>query len=91
MAGGLARQLGFCGLDISVSVDINPAPEPKPRWCSNSAFVQRLIDTQTRLWNSVKGGVNGTLKTSILLLNKLKNPENPNFPRSLKKEPPHIP
>ena len=55
MAGGLARQLGFCGLDISTAVDTNPPPSRPPSWCADAGFVQGLRDAQTRLWSSVRG------------------------------------
>ncbi|KAI0671937.1 hypothetical protein C8Q78DRAFT_806310 [Trametes maxima] len=61
MAGGLARQLGFCSSDSNgtgADVDTNPAPAPSPpspEWCSDAAFVRSLHDAQTRLWASIRG------------------------------------
>lgn len=55
MAGGLARQLGFCSMDEAITVDTNPLSSPAPSWCSNSTFVQFLRDAQTRLWTSING------------------------------------
>lgn len=56
MAGGLARQLGFCSNTSSATtVDTNPPPTPTPEWCSDQAFVQNLTDAQTRLWTSIQG------------------------------------
>ncbi|KAF9563018.1 hypothetical protein CPC08DRAFT_816871 [Agrocybe pediades] len=54
MAGGIARQLGFCNPN-STSVDINPPPSPLPAWCGDSLLVQSLQDAQRRLWSSIKG------------------------------------
>ncbi|KAF8161426.1 hypothetical protein B0H34DRAFT_653240 [Crassisporium funariophilum] len=53
MAGGLARQLGFC--TNATSVDINPQPSPEPAWCDDTDLVQQLQAAQTRLWKSIKG------------------------------------
>jgi len=55
MAGGLARQLRFCLTNNGTAVDTNTAPTPPPTWCSDKAFVQSLLDAQTRLWNSING------------------------------------
>ncbi|PPQ80092.1 hypothetical protein CVT26_012149 [Gymnopilus dilepis] len=56
MAGGLARQLGFCNSTISASsVDINPVPSPKPAWCGDTALMQSLQAAQSTLWASIKG------------------------------------
>jgi len=54
MAGGLARQLGFC-LSDTTSVDINPPPSPQPAWCGDAALVKSLQAAQTRLWGSING------------------------------------
>jgi len=88
MASGLARQLGFCKINNSASVDINPTQNPAPSWCANSTFVQSLGDAQSRLWTSIKGGINGMSKlfTSRDILQKkalsswnLINKTGPNF------------
>ncbi|KAI0663733.1 hypothetical protein C8Q70DRAFT_907236 [Cubamyces menziesii] len=71
MAGGLARQLGFCTVNAlgsnstnstgpsssspSNTVDTNPAPTPIPDWCADAAFVQSMQDAQARLWTSIRG------------------------------------
>ncbi|TBU38411.1 hypothetical protein BD309DRAFT_1022886 [Dichomitus squalens] len=55
MASGLARQLGFCSLDNTTSVDTNPVPSPIPEWCSDAQFVRTLRDAQARLWTSIQG------------------------------------
>ncbi|KAI0073888.1 hypothetical protein K474DRAFT_1648897 [Panus rudis PR-1116 ss-1] len=54
MAGGLARQLGYCSVDNSTTVDVNPTSRP-PTWCSHDAFVESVRDAQTRLWNAING------------------------------------
>ncbi|KAF8969785.1 hypothetical protein BDZ97DRAFT_1914921 [Flammula alnicola] len=36
MAGGIARQLGFCTTLNTTSVDINPPPSPQPTWCTDT-------------------------------------------------------
>lgn len=59
MAGGLARQLGFCvdskNTSNATMVDADSAPVPIPDWCADQAFVQSLTDAQTRLWKSIQG------------------------------------
>ncbi|KAK7036505.1 hypothetical protein VNI00_011702 [Paramarasmius palmivorus] len=55
MAGGLARQLGFCLEERSeAAVDTNPAITP-PTWCSDAEFLQSLQDAERRLWDSING------------------------------------
>ena len=65
MAGGLARQLGFCPNNTN-AVDVDPAPESPPDWCANTTFVQNLVDAQSRLWTSIKGGINGESSSAVL-------------------------
>lgn len=55
MAGGIARQLGLCGIKGTASVDINSPPIPRPSWCDDANLVQGLQDAETRLWNSING------------------------------------
>jgi hypothetical protein len=69
MAGGLARQLGFCSKNISNrTVDTNPPPKKKPEWCSDKTFVKDLTDAQSRLWTSILGA-----KESELFIYKIKS------------------
>jgi hypothetical protein len=56
MAGGLARQLGFCSKTTSkTTVDTNPPSGQKPKWCSDKKFVQDLTAAQSRLWTAILG------------------------------------
>ncbi|KIJ27555.1 hypothetical protein M422DRAFT_271225 [Sphaerobolus stellatus SS14] len=55
MAAGIARQLKFCD-NSTITIDIEPIPNPKPSWCSEKALVSDLKAAQSRLWNSINGG-----------------------------------
>jgi len=56
MAGGLARQLGFCSKTISnATVDTNPPLAKTPEWCKDKTFVSSLVSAQARLWTSIQG------------------------------------
>lgn len=67
MAGGLSRQLSFCSNSSNYTVDVNPAPTDPPAWCANATFVQDMVDAQSRLWTSIKGGVNGTSSSVVFI------------------------
>lgn len=67
MAGGLSRQLSFCSNSSNYTVDVNPALADPPAWCANATFVQDMVDAQSRLWTSIKGGVNGTSSSVVFI------------------------
>ncbi|PPQ63764.1 hypothetical protein CVT24_004273 [Panaeolus cyanescens] len=54
MAGGLARQLSFCGNLNTTIVDITP-PLEQPLWCDDAELLARLKEGQDRLWMSING------------------------------------
>jgi len=69
MAGGIARQLGFCNPNSTTSVDIN-SPD-LVTWCGDTQLVQGLKEAQTRLWTSIKGAFGSKslrLHSPLLLL-----------------------
>jgi hypothetical protein len=72
MAGGLTRQLSFCGDNRSDVVDTyTPFSTTPPAWCNDTSFVQSLENAQQMLWTSIKGAVDGNCIsfTHLSLLN----------------------
>ncbi|EEB96621.1 hypothetical protein MPER_04215, partial [Moniliophthora perniciosa FA553] len=69
MAGGLARQLGFClEKRRDAAVDTNATPTVIPAWRSDAEFLQKLQEAERRLWNSIKGAPQNHLVTFICKL-----------------------
>jgi hypothetical protein len=77
MAAGISKQLGLCGASNNTQLEeVTSCAYPPllvsadnkadtPIWCSNSTLVDRLISTQTRLWDSIEGSA-PALYTEVL-------------------------